>query len=490
MASIVQEKWRSSTRALPRAAGPPASGHSRSSSTPSLVVQPESLYACVLRALEELVGCDGAALLLLDPDLNLFQPVAARGLTQDSLAGVRFRSSDNLITWLKVNEIPLAVASQSALALENALLYRQQSERLRRMHRAERLATTGQLASGVAHEIRNPLTAIRSTIQLLARDFQGDAARRELLEGVLAEVDRINQIITQLLSFARPAEFRVAPVELNALIEASLSLVAAQARLGNVRIARELRELPSVPGDESQLKQLFLNLFMNAFEAMPRGGELRVESACSVGILACGPITRDFVRVAIADTGGGMSEEVLERIFDPFFTTKPEGTGKELVARAIHESSARAQGPFLSVNCGAIPATLFESEFFGFERGAFTDARRGRVAGRQPQDAVQQDAAVRSVGRRLSGRRTAGIRPPRREVAPRSSRPVWPRTSEPLPCRLPPACRAAGPERLVLARGILPIGLQQAHLGAQVRGKEAGVGPVSEGVQVAIETEV
>lgn len=361
--------------------------------TLALVVQPESLYACVLRSVEELLGCDGIALLLLDADLNVFHPVAARGLAQDSLAGVRFRSSDNLITWLKVNEIPLAVepasgvfqflgeaeretlqrlevklcvplvsmnriiglllvrgaaapdakllgavASQSALALENALLYRQQSERLRRMHRAERLATTGQLASGVAHEIRNPLTAIRSTIQLLARDFQGDAARRELLEGVLAEVDRINQIITQLLSFARPAEFRVAPVELNALIESSLSLVAAQARLHSVCIVRELGELPNIPGDESQLKQLFLNLFMNAFEAMPQGGELRVESARGAGILACGPITGDFVRVTIADTGSGMSDEVLERIFDPFFTTKPEGTGLGLsVSYAIVE---------------------------------------------------------------------------------------------------------------------------------------------------------
>ncbi len=351
----------------------------------SLVIQPGSLYSCVARGIEELFGCPRVVLLLLDADLHLFGPVATRGYPPDSVAALRFRSSDNLLTWLKVNETPLevapesgifnflsageretllslgirqcvplvamsriigllllgpaavaaprllaALASQAALALENALLYRQHSDRLRRMYRAERLATAGQLASGVAHEIRNPLTAIRSTIQLLAPEFQDDPVRRELIEGVLAEVDRINQIITRLLSFARPAEFHLQPVDLNALLEFSLSLVAAQARLHQVHIIRELGPLPPVPGDEAQLKQLFLNLFLNAIEAMPAGGQLRVEAAS--------PETTAFVRVTIADTGCGMTEEVMERIFDPFFTTKPEGTGLGLpVSHAIVE---------------------------------------------------------------------------------------------------------------------------------------------------------
>ncbi len=302
---------------------------------------------------------------------------------------LRLRPADNLINWLRVNEAPLAVepgsgvfrflspaeqetlvslgvricaplvsmnriigllllgprrehdfgeqdlallealAAQAALAIENALLNQQQTERLRHMYRAERLATAGQLASGVAHEIRNPLTAIRSTIQLLARDFQGDPGRRELLGEVVAEVDRINQIITQLLSFARPSEFSIAPVALNAVLDFAAGLVAAQARMQSVRMVRELRELPPVPGDEAQLKQLFLNLLMNALQAMPGGGELRMES---------GPLDSTAVRVSIADTGCGMKPEVLERIFDPFFTTKPEGTGLGLsVSYAIVE---------------------------------------------------------------------------------------------------------------------------------------------------------
>lgn len=114
------------------------------------------------------------------------------------------------------------------------------------------------------------------------------------------------------------------------MIEFCLSLIAAQARLQGVRIRRELAELPPIPGDESQLKQLFLNLLMNALQAMPEGGELSVETALPAsGQLAC---------AAVSDTGCGMSEEVLERIFDPFFTTKHEGTGLGLsVAYAIVE---------------------------------------------------------------------------------------------------------------------------------------------------------
>lgn len=266
--------------------------------TLALVGHPESLYASILRGLEELFDCQGLALLLLETDWNVFRSVGARGFPPERMEQLSFRPADNLVNWLRVNEAPLevepgsgifrflsqpeqetlvglgvkicvplvsmnriigllmlgprrgrayteqdvsllaALAAQAALAVENALLNQQQTERLRQMYRAERLATAGQLASGVAHEIRNPLTAIRSTIQLLSRDFQGDAGKRELLESVVAEVDRINQIITQLLSFARASEFAVQPVALNSAIEFSLSLVAAQARMQNVRITR------------------------------------------------------------------------------------------------------------------------------------------------------------------------------------------------------------------------------------------------------------
>jgi signal transduction histidine kinase len=341
--------------------------------TLATVAHPQSLYASVLRSLDELFHPAGLALVLYEADWNVFRPAASRGFSSEAVSRLELQPSDRLVSWLKVNRLPLqvdetsgifrylsqeeqrmlldlgvevclplvsmnriiglllvgrrrerdlsllaALAAQAALAIENALLNQQQTERLRQMYRAERLATAGQLASGVAHEIRNPLTAIRSTIQFLAGDAHAGEGRRELLEGVVAEVDRINQIITQLLSFSRSAEAALEPLELNPLVQFSLSLVAAQARLEQVRVVCQLAPLPTIAGDEGQLKQLFLNLLLNALQAMPEGGELRVESAAGPGGAAC---------LSIADTGCGMSEEVLERIFDPFFTTKAEGTG-------------------------------------------------------------------------------------------------------------------------------------------------------------------
>jgi signal transduction histidine kinase len=358
--------------------------------TLALVVEPESLYSSVVRAFQELSDCERLALLLIEPELNVLRPVAGQGFADERFARLRLKPSDKLIAWLRVNEaalevrpgdgifrflsdaeqdtllrldvklcVPLvsmnriigllfmgprrqgqygeaergllaALASQAALALENALLRRRQVERLRHMYRAERLATAGQLASGVAHEIRNPLTAIRSTVQLLARDVQQDTAKRELLDAVVSEVDRINGIITQLLSFARTSEFRPGSVDLNQVIESSLGLVAAQANLQGVSLERLLETLPPVLGDEAQLKQIFLNLLMNSLQAMPRGGVLKVESGGAEGA--------GSVCVSITDNGCGMEQDVLDRIFDPFFTTKPDGTGLGLsVTYAILE---------------------------------------------------------------------------------------------------------------------------------------------------------
>ena len=351
--------------------------------TLTLIADPASLYPSVVRAFAELFQCERLALLVSGVDSRTLCPVAQVGFEEPALAGLCLDPSDHLISWLRVNEIPFevdsgsgifqflspaeqstlerlgisvcsplisrnriiglillvsprrrdphllqAVSAQTALAIENALLYRRQMERVRHMYRAEKLAAAGQLAAGVAHEIRNPLTAIRSTAQLLARDPQADPENRELLEAVLTEVDRINQIITQLLSFARSHEIKAGTVDLSTLAEISLDLVAAQARLQGVDIVRRLEPLPSVPGDTDEVKQLLLNLLLNSLQAMPHGGELRVQSSPA----------ESGVSLQITDTGCGIPPDALDRIFDPFFTTKPDGTGLGLsVAYAIIE---------------------------------------------------------------------------------------------------------------------------------------------------------
>jgi signal transduction histidine kinase len=218
------------------------------------------------------------------------------------------------------------LANQAGLAFENATLYRQQQDRLRRLYRAERLAAAGKLAAGVAHEIRNPLTAIRSTVQYILQDYPEHNPKRELIHELLNEVDRIDQTVNGLLSLTRSSEIAREEVDVVEVLEQSLVLVGPQAAQQNITVERRYEcDHAGVMGEASQLKQVFLNLLMNALQAMPEGGRIigtvgrcRPEFISPVG---------DWVQIEIADSGPGMTPEVLEKIFDPFFTTKREGTG-------------------------------------------------------------------------------------------------------------------------------------------------------------------
>jgi signal transduction histidine kinase len=186
------------------------------------------------------------------------------------------------------------------------------------MSRADRLATIGELAAGAAHEIRNPLTAIRSSLQYL-ESKQTDETSRRLVSSALLETARINEIVSALMAFSRPTEIVRERLELLPTLEESIDLILFQAKTQKVEIRRIFPDgsLP-VLGDKSQLKQLFLNLLLNAVQAMPAGGTLTVEALRKEGPKAV---------VTVADTGEGIPEENLDRIFDPFFTTKKGGTG-------------------------------------------------------------------------------------------------------------------------------------------------------------------
>ena len=213
-------------------------------------------------------------------------------------------------------------APQMALSLAGALLYEQQQVRMRRLYRAERLATTGQLAAGAAHEIRNPLTSIRSTIQYLKGSLQGDPERSEMVGDLIEETDRINAIVQGMLSFARPAEPRFEPVDLTDVLAQTVRLVDPTARKAKVAVEMDLPEGAAVvQADPDQLKQVFLNVMMNAVQAMPDGGRL------AVSVTARGDAAGVGWRVAFSDTGVGIPAAHREKVFDPFFTTKRDGTG-------------------------------------------------------------------------------------------------------------------------------------------------------------------
>lgn len=207
---------------------------------------------------------------------------------------------------------------QAGIALENAILYKEQRERFKRMSRADKLATIGELAAGAAHEIRNPLTAIQSSLQYLSTKIQGEK-EKNLVTNALQETRRINEILSALLSFSRPSEIKKEENNIIEILEESLDLISIQSNKYKIKITRDFPNTPLLlNSDKAQLKQLFLNILLNSAQAMNLGGELKIEVH---------PKDNHKILITVTDTGEGIPEDKLDNIFDPFFTTKSGGTG-------------------------------------------------------------------------------------------------------------------------------------------------------------------
>ena len=186
---------------------------------------------------------------------------------------------------------------------------------------SEKMASIGLLAAGVAHEVNTPLTGISSFTQMLLEQADADDPRTRLLEKIERQTFRAAKIVNGLLNLARPARVDSGPVDLHAVINDVLSLLEHQFRTGRIQVRRELAPRPLiVEGVEYKLQQVFLNLFLNARDAMPKGGWLSITSVAGGGQAS----------VEIADTGSGIPPEHLSRIYDPFFTTKAIGQGTGL----------------------------------------------------------------------------------------------------------------------------------------------------------------
>ncbi len=207
---------------------------------------------------------------------------------------------------------------QAGIALENAILYKEQRERFKRMSRADKLATIGELAAGAAHEIRNPLTAIQSSLQYLSTKIHAEKENK-LLTNALQETGRINEILSALLSFSRPSEIKKEENNIIEILEESLDLISIQSNKYKIKITRDYPNTPLLlNSDKAQLKQLFLNILLNSAQAMNLGGELKIEVH---------PKDNHKILITVTDTGEGIPEDKLDNIFDPFFTTKSGGTG-------------------------------------------------------------------------------------------------------------------------------------------------------------------
>jgi signal transduction histidine kinase len=353
----------------------------------TLIVDFEMLLENLAGKLREIADIRKVIILLQDHETGLFSVADSRGVDKtDPIESLKFTPDDRLTRWLMVNETPLitdenpgvveylteseqsilerieiriivpllvmnhvtgmvmlgrkesgdaftreelelltTLLSQSALAFENALLYEEQKQRLKKMFRADRLATIGQIAAGAAHEIRNPLTSIRSTIQYLKKsETSGDKVG--MLGELMAEVDRIDAIIHGLLSFSKPVTPQKERVDLTTLLQQVLTLTASTARKNQVIIRFSSPEQPVlIKADPSQMKQVFINIVLNAIQGIQEKGELTIQIEPQEQRDERGENL--FYRIQFIDTGIGIPEDKLELIFDPFFTTKKDGTG-------------------------------------------------------------------------------------------------------------------------------------------------------------------
>jgi len=222
------------------------------------------------------------------------------------------------------------------------------------MERADRLASVGEMAAGIAHEIKNPLTGIAAAITIIKEDFVSSDPRTEIVNEILEQIKRLDKTVNDLLFFGKPTQPEPACVNVNAILKKTI-MFASQHRGGkNVEKRLELSDdLPSVYVDPKQVQQVFLNLMLNALQAMREGGVLTITSAV---------LERDgkrWIRVNIADTGPGIPSQILGKIFTPFFTTKAQGTGLGL---AICHKLISQHGGVISVESEDGKGTVFSVE--------------------------------------------------------------------------------------------------------------------------------
>ena len=222
-----------------------------------------------------------------------------------------------------------ALARHAGLAIENAQLFEREQHTIAELRQAqtqllqsEKLATIGQMAAGIAHELNTPLTYIMGNLELLqGPNTPVPDPQQEMLSSIARGAERIKSLAQSLLAFSRPSQEALTPLQVNEVIERSLELCHYQILKGGVHLVRALSDgLPLIRGVSNQLEMALINLVVNAIHAMDGGGSLTVASS----------LAEDEVRIAVSDTGRGIPESIRSTVFEPFFTTKPEGKGTGL----------------------------------------------------------------------------------------------------------------------------------------------------------------
>jgi hypothetical protein len=315
-------------------------------------------------------------------------------VTSKNEMGQLISSFNRMIEKLRENQESIDNYLKS-LEMANKKLKQAQEELIR----TEKLASIGRFAAGVAHEVGNPLGAILGYTSILEKNEIDREESKDYLKRIGKEIERINRIVRELLDFARPSKFEIKDIEVNKVVENTLSLLSHQKNFKNIETQLELQpDLPMVKGDESQLSQVLINILLNAIDAMPNGGNLKIQTENLVVDNLFGdefqplyprrrkadPTESDYsrmrkpdplssllskfsrgdslVKINISDTGMGIEQENLEKIFDPFFSTKDpdKGTGLGLsISLRIIES----MGGKISVESEVGKGSTFEIYF-------------------------------------------------------------------------------------------------------------------------------
>jgi two-component system sensor histidine kinase HydH len=220
-----------------------------------------------------------------------------------------------------------------------------------KVRRSEKLAAIGELAAGIAHEIRNPLSSIRGFAQFLRHALKDKPQEQLYAATMVSEVDRINRVVTDLLDFARPMEAELAPTDITELIEHTVRLVKAEAGSRNVQIETQIADVSILPLDANQMTQALLNLLLNALQAVDQGGRIEIGADFNAD--------ESCLHIWVADNGCGIAPDQKEKIFEPFFTTREKGTGLGLAI--VHKIVENHQGEIKveSPPAGAIKGCRF-----------------------------------------------------------------------------------------------------------------------------------
>jgi signal transduction histidine kinase len=271
---------------------------------------------------------------LSNPDLKRLEALRCQIcfplMSRNQVRGVLFltkRSSGKELEERDLEFISM-LAEQIAVAVENAVLYESEKRNLEQLRNAQRqlvqsekLAVMGQLSASLAHEINNPLGIIKNYLALTNNSLSPQDKNRANLGIIEEELDRIARIVRQLLDLCQPRNEKMLPVDLPIIVEQTVSLVEKQFEKNKISIVRQFHEnLPTPEGHPDQLKQLFLNLLMNARDSMPRGGKIHIAISKD----------KDQIKICFSDTGCGIPKENISKVFEPFFTTKTDNKGTGL----------------------------------------------------------------------------------------------------------------------------------------------------------------